>query len=181
METKALIKDKNGIWMETFDISSKETAKADIQKVVNYFNSTLKPHEFKRELHSLSIKNKKVIYFADPFDPPEEEVHRIIIEPLAKKGILFEKIRCTEIPPFGQKYDILFFDWGGMSMGNSLLENFCRGIIKEAENYPNRLYIMTSTFTEQAMKDALYEFKDIDLHNIFLTIDLFIEHWNKFE
>lgn len=127
-----------------------------------------------------TIKNKKVIYFADPMNPPEDEVDMVIIKPLEKHGIKFEKIHCTERPPFKEIYDILFFDWGGMSMGNSLMESFCREIIKAAKDYPNRMFVMVSTFTGFAMKDALCEFCEDDaMFNIFLNINHFAEQFKK--
>ena len=129
-----------------------------------------------------TIKNKKVIYFADPFDPPEEEVESMIIHPLERNGIKFHKIICTDIPPWEENYDILFFDWGGMSLGNSMLEHFCKYIIEFAKDYPNRYYIMSSMFTKNAMKDALeYLGDDANLHNIFLDIDSFCEFYKKYE
>ena len=178
MKQKALITNGDSIWLEEFDVEKKHN-RIEVETVVKFFNDTLKVGEKKRKLHSMPIRSHKVIYFADPFDPPTDEVERIIIYPLSKKGILFDKIKCTEIPPFDEIYDILFFDWGGMSMGNSLLESFCDEIIKESIDYPNRMYVMTSTFTLQAMEDALATYGDkLQKHNIFLTIDAFVSNWN---
>lgn len=180
MKQNVLITNSKSIWKEDFDVSSKELAKKEILEIVKMFNINLKVGEEKRKLHSMPITNKKVIYFADPIDPPADQVEAIIINPLIKKGIFFDKIECTDTPPFKDIYDILFFDWGGMSIGNSLLEHFCKYIIDFAKDYPSRYYIMTSTFTEAAMKDAIdYLGSNIKIPNIFLTIDSFAEYWNS--
>lgn len=179
MRQYALIKHDTGIYKEDFEVSSKEKAKDEILEYVRLFNKGIRNNsEKERELYSMPIRNKKVLYFAD--DSPEEEIYMVIIDPLVEKGILFDKIKCTDIPPFRKEnYDILFFDWGGMSLGNSLMESFCREIIEEAKDYPNRMYVMVSLFTSSAMRDSLMEFgKDSELHNIFLDIDNFAD---KFE
>ncbi len=127
------------------------------------------------------IRNKKAVYFADPIlnsfsESIQDECDQFVIQPLMNAGICFEDIRCTDTPPFGKmSYDILFFDWGGMSVGNSLLEHFCRYIVKEADDYPSKCYVVVSMFSEYAMRDALDEFGEKE--NIFLTMDDFIKHF----
>jgi hypothetical protein len=132
------------------------------------------------------IKNKKVVYFADPLlsiasETIEDEFNTYIKSHFEAKGIEFTNVTCIDTPPFGKlHYDILIFDWGGMSMGNSLLEHFCRQILKEAEDRPNTYYVMASTMTKYAMEDALDEL-DTNLHNVFLDIDKFISFYKKIE
>jgi len=63
----------------------------------------------------------------------------------------------------------LFFDWGGISVGNSMLEHFCRYIINHAEDHPGNVYVMTSQMTEAAMIDALSVIPDRP-ENIYLDI-----------
>ena len=128
------------------------------------------------------IKNKKVIYFADMMSDLQEDVKVQVIGPLKILDIEFHKIELIDMPPFDKKYDILFFDWGGMSMGNSLLESFCNQIVEEAEKYPNRQYIMVSNMTADAMIDALNELgEDAKRHNIFLSVKKFVEYYNTYE
>ena len=128
------------------------------------------------------IKNKKVVYFADAMGDLKEDVKVQVIEPLRKLNIEFNKIKLIDMPPFDEKYDILFFDWGGMSMGNSLMESFCRQITEEAEKYPNRQFIMVSTMTAAAMEDALEELgENVKKHNIFLTVEKFVEYYKIYE
>lgn len=129
------------------------------------------------------IKNKKVVYFADPMlstasNSIEHEFDTFVRNELKEKGLDFVFVHCTDIPPFSKmNYDILFFDYGGMSVGNSLTHSFCKQVIKEAENYPNRMYVMVSTMTEYAMQDAMDEFGD--RYNIFLSIDKFIKYFKQ--
>lgn len=129
----------------------------------------------------LFFKNKKVVYFADPlltmrFDTQEEECKESIEEPLYTLGVKFHRIECISSPPFGRMdYDILFFDYGGMSLGNDLIRSFCRQIISEAKDYPNRYYVMVSTFTKYAMEDAQKIYGTGEEPNIFLNLEDFAQ------
>lgn len=137
------------------------------------------------------IRNKKVVYFGDPMlttrcDSIEQECEEVIIPALEFEDIRFEKIKCMDMPPFGQvSYDILFFDYGGMSIGNDLLGSFCRHILREAQDYPSRYYVMVSSFTQYAMKDALSGFASESgirhLSNIYLSIQDFARAFKKYE
>lgn len=122
----------------------------------------------------------RVIHFSDPMlsalvDTQEQEFKESVESPLEDRGILIDGLRLvlTDMYPRGEKYDYLFFDYGGMSLGNSLMESFCREIVRDADRYPNRTYIVVSTFTSYAMKDAKEEF-GTDLPNIFLSISDFV-------
>jgi len=115
-----------------------------------------------------AIKDKlKAIYFGDPLGDVDEEADEIK-KSLESHGIAIE-IKATDRPPFYEAFDILFFDWGGASIGNSMLGHFCRWIVDHAENHPGNLYIMTSVFTEEAMKDALETLPDVP-NNIYLGL-----------
>lgn len=83
-------------------------------------------------------------------------------------------------PPL--QYDILFFDWGGMSIGNSILENGVREILKLAVDYPNKFFVMDSSFTAAAMEDAQRELEDEEKNipaNIFLDTCKFIDFYKE--
>lgn len=84
------------------------------------------------------------------------------------------EITIKEGNPTGTDFDVLFFDWGGATIGNSMMEHFCRGFINEAIECPSKLYVMTSTFTAQYMKDELEQELKLEhakLPNIFLSIE----------
>lgn len=115
------------------------------------------------------MKNTRAIYFADIDDDMEQEcssIQRYLAEVIG----LDIPIELWERPPFKENFDILFFDWGGMSIGNSLLESFCGQIIENAEDNPGRIYIMTSQFTSYAMKEAINELSNRP-NNIYLSIE----------
>lgn len=61
-----------------------------------------------------------------------------------------------------------------MSFGNDMMGSFCRQFISEARENPSKLYIMVSSFTKEAMEDAL-SYLDNDHEerpaNIFLEIE----------
>jgi len=121
--------------------------------------------------------NDSVLYFHDYMTNEEEtreEVRRFQRD-FYTSGIQVDKIETTDEPPFGGKkgYDILLFDWGGASFGNSMMQHFCRNILDEAIEKPSRIYIMVSSFTADAMKEALGDFKQANGElpaNVFLNI-----------
>lgn len=112
---------------------------------------------------------KKFLYYCDPMGDEQEEMKHIIIEieNLSGKTI---SIQYEEQLPLEKSFDVLFFDWGGMSIGNSMLEHFCDYILKDAQEHPSRFYVMTSTFTTSAMRDAISEFGNDKPANILLTV-----------
>ena len=128
------------------------------------------------------IKNLSVVYFADMMltyncDSIEEEFEEAVAKPLKRLGLKFDRVTCVDIPPFNKiNYDILFFDYGGMSIGNSLLESFCKQIIKDANDNPSKYYVMVSSLTQWAMKEALKEFGEC--FNVYLTIDDFVKNFH---
>ena len=131
------------------------------------------------------IKNKKVVYFADMMlgggvSTLEEEFEKCVSPKLEEAGLKFENVKCMESPPFGQmSYDILFFDWGGMSIGNDMLGSFCRQICREAPDRPSTYYVMTSLFTREAMEDAMHDLPK--LPNVFLNVRKFASYYKQFE
>lgn len=176
----AIIKDANNQWVEDFKVSSQENAKKEILNILNDWNISLRSHEVPRELVSISVMRDKAIFFHDICDEPEQEMRMYILNPLKAKGILFDKIKRVEVPPFDEKFDILFFDWGGMSMGNTLLENFCNEITELAKDNPSRWFVMVSTFTSAAMKDAMvHDGELVQLPNVYLDINEFANAYNK--
>jgi hypothetical protein len=122
--------------------------------------------------------NEQVLYFHD-YMTDEDEVQREIRQfqrQFANNDILVEVIEETEdMPLFGKRnYDILLFDWGGASIGNSMLRHFCEYILKEAIENPSKVFIMVSSFTSDAMEEAENDFKSANGEvptNVFLNIN----------
>lgn len=127
-----------------------------------------------------SLKNKKLIYFHDPLGDTKEEVEGIVLE-LQSQGYDIEStdIIPTNTPPFDEKFDVLFFDWGGMSLGNSMIDHFCNHIIKLANDNPSRCFVMTSLQTMEAMTEAIREFGETP-PNIFYYFYLFSQYFEKY-
>lgn len=109
-----------------------------------------------------------------------ENFQRSILKQHYKDNEQFTDVRTANISTKvdiisgGRKsYDILLFDWGGASLGNSNMRHFCRYILNEAIEKPSRIYIMVSTFTADAMKEALDDFQQANGElpaNVFLKI-----------
>lgn len=118
---------------------------------------------------------KTGIYWHDYVDTKKDEKLDLKIQvtkPCDEAKIYIKKIQCFDTPEaLDRNCDILFFDWGGMSLGNSCMQSFCRQILEYAENFPNRFYVMVSMFTKEAMKEAIVEFGKDKPYNIFLSVE----------
>jgi hypothetical protein len=116
----------------------------------------------------------RVIFFCDPINDDFDNLDSIKNE-FEKMAITFNSFsfKQVELPPNVQDYDILLFDGGGSSMGNSFMWDYCNDIIDMARDNPSKIFIMQSAFTSQAMQDCLDSLnREIDPKpiNIFLTI-----------
>ena len=94
-----------------------------------------------------------------------------VIHPCEAEGIFIKRLIFAEFPQvLNEEFDILFFDWGGMSIGNDLIYHFCKNILNVAKDKPSRYYVMVSSFTEDAMKEAVREFGKEKPFNVFLSV-----------
>lgn len=129
-----------------------------------------------------TVLNKKVIYFGDmmysrSYESLEEEFNGDIHPEFMKNGVKFSEVKFTESPPFDENFDILLFDWGGMSLGNDMIGSLTRKIARDAVDFPSKLYVMVSSMSKWAMEDAKKE--GIEYPNIFLSIPEFCDYWKK--
>jgi len=130
---------------------------------------------------------ENVLYFHDYMvdeGQVQSEINDIKTQ-FQNNGLFISEIKETEIPPFNDKqlYDILLFDWGGASLGNSFMDSFCEEILRESLERPNKIYIMTSSFTRLAMEEALtsFEFRNGSVpSNVFLEIDKACKFINEY-
>ena len=135
----------------------------------------------------VTIYPHKVIYFADPMycldiQTVEEEYNQMVAPELSTFDIEFSNVHSTTDSMVLDEFcDVFFFDYGGMSLGNSLLETYTRYVLQFAEDFPSRYYVMVSRFTELAMKEALEDFGQDRPKNIFLTIKSFCELFKQLE
>ena len=119
-----------------------------------------------------------VLYFHDFMTTEEEtaEEIRAFQRKFYNNGIEILEIQEIDEPPFRyhRSYDILLFDWGGASLGNSCMRHYCEYILEEALEKPSRIYIMVSSFTREAMREASESFKQANGEvpaNVFMTIE----------
>ena len=121
-----------------------------------------------------NMKKYNCLYFADVMGDIQDE-GKTLKERLNSEQIKTPCFKIEDTPQemFNGNYDILFFDYGGISIGNSLLEHFCSSIIELAEKYPSRYFCMVSQFTEYAMKELL-EGMGMQPHNIYFDIEKLI-------
>ena len=130
---------------------------------------------------------QKVIYFCDPLltediDSEQQEYEETIAKRLMLDGIEFKNVNCTtNSAVIDEMCDVFFFDWGGMSLGNSCLESFSRLILRQACDRPNTYYVMVSLFTQRAMEDAIEDFGESKPVNLLLNLNDFIGLFKKLE
>lgn len=127
---------------------------------------------------------KKALYFHDPVSKKEEKEEVDNIKSLCEeKHVFLKKIDASDIPDFIERndYEVLFFDWGGMSCGNSMMEHFCREILQLSADRPNTFFVMTSWMSREAMKDSISSFGKDRPFNLFLSVEDFAEWCNKFD
>jgi len=100
----------------------------------------------------MKIKTKTVVFC----DEGQEDWDNYFKREFDRAEIEFEDLQVFDSPDaFEQSYGILMFDWGGMSMGNSLLDHFTRRIYSLAEENPSKDFILLSRFTERAYEDMI--------------------------
>lgn len=116
-------------------------------------------------------------YFCDPLGDERQEVELLEFD-LQDNNIVDPQVKWIEKAVDLKKcdFDVLFFDYGGMSLGNSMLQWFCNFFIDLANEHPNIFFVMTSRFTAAAMKDALELFGDNKPVNVLLSIDNLIPY-----
>ncbi len=129
----------------------------------------------------------KVVYFADAMETMKiiESEYRDIQRGAHFLGLELPDAEIVTVPPMigsgnEKSYDLLFFDWGGMSMGNSMMNSFIRQIVGEAKGRPNTEYVMTSLMTEDAYRDFLEEVEDDKPFNVFGNIKEFVDNFKKY-
>ena len=129
----------------------------------------------KAEKRGYLAKFDNAVYWHDTLDNEDDvlaDLRTQVLHPCKQANIILGKYRMSELPQvLEEAFDILFFDWGGMSLGNSLMEHFCRHILKHAEDHPNRFYVMVSSFTSEAMNDAIKEMGDEKPFNVHLSVE----------
>lgn len=174
-------------------ISNPKNVDYDLSEIKNFYNIELFLDWKGEEDEMIYILKRKVnynfkwlradiLYVSDPMlsfgvESQEQEFQEVIETVFWEKSILIDgfKVKLTSAYPINKNYDILFYDWGGMSLGNSLMESTCRQIVRDAENNPNKYYVICSTFTSYAMEDAI-ENLGYSLPNIFTNINSFINY-----
>ena len=126
-----------------------------------------------KKTRDLTIFDKGV-YWHDFVEKDDEKLDLKIqvLTPCDEARIYVKKIECFDLPQaLEEEYEILFFDWGGMSLGNSCMQHFCHQIINHALDRSGRFYVMVSAFTKEAMEEAIVEFGKDKPFNIFLSIE----------
>lgn len=130
---------------------------------------------------TITIRNRKVIYFGDMMftngiNSIEEEYEKSIKPDFNSCGVDFHKVECTESFPYESVFDTLLFDYGGMMLGNSMITHLMRTIVKLAEDFPNREFVMVSSMTQWAAKDYLKDYGKTDLKNVFLSVEKYCDY-----
>lgn len=116
----------------------------------------------------------KALYLSDWNGDHADELQ--MIKEQVKDALGYDlEIEHIQQPPFdkytstSQSFDILFFDYGGAGVvGNSMFEHMTHALLQDAEDHPSRVYIVTSSFTWDYMREAREAFAD-KVHNVFVS------------
>jgi hypothetical protein len=136
---------------------------------------------------------KKTLYFTD-WEYSNEAIEKEMMDinnELEDNGVNDCMVtEFTQLPPFvghseEKYYDVMYFDFGGvMTVCYSTVSNFIECILKESKEYPNRYYVVTSTFSllleefETIVNDFFGGEKPF---NVFYSIKEFCDFYKKYE
>jgi hypothetical protein len=111
----------------------------------------------------MEIKLKVVVFCDEGIEEWETYYERDFTD----AGISFANLEVFEdASAFKQSFQILMFDWGGMSMGNSIIDSLIRELYRMAEESPSKDFVLLSRFTHEAYQDMNKD-KNPDLFNIY--------------
>ncbi len=117
---------------------------------------------------------KRILFVNDPGDETAEDI-KLIISQLDDIGVKLDPKRIIHKErlhdALDESFDILFFDWGGISFGNSMLQRQCDVLNSHAQEHPDRTYIMASQITGWAMRDAMNQYSERQLPNVIINIE----------
>lgn len=110
----------------------------------------------------------KTAIFVDPFgsisETPEEQIKKLKKEYKQHLGVPLSVHTPRAASEIEVSTQLVLFDFGGMSLGNSLMDDHSRAIVQWAIDNPNSLVVIVSTFTydngvrhaiEDLMEDAV--------------------------
>jgi hypothetical protein len=118
----------------------------------------------------INIKARTVVFC----DGGEEDWNKYFKKEFEIDGIVFDNIIILDTPKaFEESFSIFMFDWGGMSLGNSMFEYLIRELYELAEENPSKDFVLLSIFTKRAYEDMI-DHQHEKLENIY-TIDSYIK------
>jgi hypothetical protein len=117
------------------------------------------------KLKNMNVKLKVVVFC----DEGSDDWNQYFKTEFDNANITFSDIKIFDNPnAFTESFDIFMFDWGGMSLGNSMLDHFIRYLYKMANDNPNKDFVLLSRFTERAYEDYERD-SNGELENIYNT------------
>ena len=86
----------------------------------------------------------------------EDEFKQIIGTYEEDHGLKLDATQARVFDPTeAERAEMIVFDWGGMSLGNDLLEHQIRGLTRWAENHPSALVIIRSMLSWNELQDEI--------------------------
>lgn len=94
---------------------------------------------------------------------PEEEMKQQKEWAEEELGVKLDIHMPMNISQIEEGTELVFFDYGGMMLGNSLMEDNSRHLVRWAEDHPSALVVIVSTFTyDRAVRYEIAEHLGID-------------------
>jgi len=117
----------------------------------------------------------KIAVFNDPFGCMGVSAEDEYAEYKEQCEVIFKQpsvYHLESIVDFKPNTDVMLFDFGGMSLGNDLMDSNSREVIRMAEDNPSLLVLVTSSFTYRQAVEIELQNLELDLPNIWYCEDL---------
>ena len=102
---------------------------------------------------------------------PVDELAMAIMD-YAKRGVRLSvrKLASVFLSEEAEGSDLILFDWGGMALGNSLMEHQLRALVQYAEDHPSTLIAIRSAMCADSLRYDLEDEKLPALPNVIVDV-----------
>lgn len=122
------------------------------------------------------IKTPKRLRFHLFSDCADHEEDIVKVKEVLNLNLTGYDFDAYETPEYANKYfDVLLFDWGGMALGNQMLDWFSRDIIEYMREHPSKAVVIISEMTKWAFEDAMRELESEDIQ-VFYGLNEYLKY-----
>lgn len=122
------------------------------------------------------IKTPKRLKFHLFSDGGDHEEDIVKVKKVLSQNLEEYDFEAYDTPEYADKFfDVLLFDWGGMSLGNEMLDWFSRNIIEYIREHPSKIVVIISEMTKWAFEDAMREFENEEIQ-VFYGLEQYLKY-----